>query len=146
MKSPDNTLLVPTELLIMGFSYARSFVGCGAFSLRQLAIVSANEGYPIDISNLYTPAGELAVRGFLQDEVAASHDHGHDFPFRGRGYSFLEPGFDPLIATVMRGVRKSEKTLPDLLRLSVSVKAIDKQGQFFKRLRAQLLDQPSSVI
>ncbi len=144
MKRTEQAPLTPTEMLILGFGHARSFVGCGAFSLRQLAIVSAEEEYPVDISNLYTPAGGLANRGYLQKEMAATHDHDHDFPFGGRGYRFQEPGLKPLLDTTLHGVRHLGKTLPEMLRLFVSVEAIAEQAGFFDLLEAQLLELPSA--
>lgn len=134
-----------TQLLILGYGHSRYYSDQPAFSLPELAIASAENNYIINVCNLYRPAGQLAVAGYL----SASRRYGpKKVDFSGTPalrYVFNKEGEQPLIDGVMYGVRQRGKNLHEMLRLSESVEALVERADFFGRLENELLNQTSEL-
>jgi hypothetical protein len=133
-------LFTKTQAIILGYGHARLYTPEKSFTLRQLANAACESGYKVDISNLYVPAGSLAVSEYLS-ESERTKERAHTPGAPTKQYTFSESALEPLIEYVMDGVRSSRKsTLPDILKIPLSVDAIVVYAGFFGHLQKKLME------
>lgn len=146
MKTARKMPLTRKQLFIMGYSYARNFTAEPQFSIRNIGDAALESGFRTDLSNLYPPAGQLAIAGYLKREESIVPDNDIFAGTTSVKYSYQEGGFEPMIMAIMYGVRRLGNTLPEMLRLQCSVEAVVEHAAIFNRLQHDLLQQSGQPV